>query len=53
MATLEGYRRRSYGGHGGRALAREQARGQSEKGDGKAREEARAAQLSLLEDVGT
>ena len=52
MATLEGCRRRSSGGHGGRALAREQARGRSERGDGKAREEARAARLSLQEGVG-
>jgi len=54
VATLEGCRRRNIdarefgrNGHGGRALAREQARGRSERGDGKAREEARAARLSL------
>ena len=40
------------GGYGGHALANAQARGQSERGDGKAREEARAARLSLQEGAG-
>jgi len=40
------------GGYGGHALANAQARGQSERGDGKAREEARAARLSLQKGAG-
>ena len=39
--------------HGGHALAREQAHGRRERGDGKAREEARAARLSLQVGAGT
>ena len=42
-----------HGGHGSRALACEQACGRSKRGDGKAREEARAARLSLQVGAGT